>query len=218
MTTAEFSDVGRSDEKWSCPSCSKPNNSSSIIYHVPEINTTQDNAIINVSLHPSRLDSVSEQSSLSSSSLSTSTNSIETNIQVMSPLRNTTPIMSSSPIHSTTRNVTINQRKSLRILVINFRSLRKKGKLLEALVETTNPDIVKGTATWLDPNIKSSEIFPVYQHFDIARRDRPSGPHDGVIIIAKNELQLGDVSLSKNLQMISGTIKLEGRKEKVLVT
>ena len=185
MTTAEFSDVGRSDEKWSCPSCSKPNNSSSIIYHVPDTNTTQDNAIINVSLHPSRLDSVFEQSSLSSSSLSTSTNSIETNIQVMSPLRNTTPIMTSSPIHSATRNVKINQRKSLRILVINFRSLRKKGKLLEALVETTNPDMIMGTETWLDPNIKLSEVFPEYQHFDIARRDRPSDPHGGVIIIAK---------------------------------
>ena len=217
MKTAEFSDVGRSDEKWSRPSCSKPNNSSSISYHVPDTNTTKDNPIINVSLHPSRLDSVSEQSSLSSSSLSTSTNSIETNIQVMSPLRNTTPIMTSSPIHNTTRNVKSKQRKSLRILVINFRSLRKKGKLLEALVETTNADIIMGIETWLDPNIKSSEIFPEYQHFDIARRDRPSGPHGGVIIIAK-KLHLGDVSLSKNLEMISGTIKLEGRKKMVLVT
>ena len=69
--------------------------------------------------------------------------------------------------------------------MINFRSLRKKGKLLEALVETTNPDIIMGTETWLDPNIKLSEIFPEYQHFDIARRDRPSDPHGGVIIIAK---------------------------------
>ena len=55
-----------------------------------------------------------------------------------------------------------------------------------------------GTETWLDPNIKSSEIFPEYQHFDIARRDRPSGPHGGVIIIAKKELHLGDVRFSKN--------------------
>jgi hypothetical protein len=98
--------------------------------------------------------------------------------------------------------------------MINFRSLRKKGKLLEALIETTNPDMIMGTKTWLDPNIKSSE----YQHFDIARRDRPSDPHGGVIIIAKKGLHLRDVSLSKNLEMISGTIKLEGRKKMVLVT
>ena len=75
-----------------------------------------------------------------------------------------------------------------------------------------------GTETWFDPNIKSSEILPEYQHFDIARRNRPSDPHGGVIIIAKKELHLGDVSLSKNLEMISGTIKLEGRKKMVLVT
>jgi hypothetical protein len=48
--------------------------------------------------------------------------------------------------------------------------------------------------------------------------NRPSDPHGGVIIIAKKELHLGDVSLSKNLEMISGTIKLEGRKKMVLVT
>ena len=75
-----------------------------------------------------------------------------------------------------------------------------------------------GTETWLDPNIKSSEIFPEYQPFDIARRDRPSDPHGGVIIIAKKGLHLRDVSLSKNLEMISGTIKLEDRKKMVLVT
>ena len=75
-----------------------------------------------------------------------------------------------------------------------------------------------GTETWLDPNIKSSEIFSEYQHFNIARRDRPSDPHGGVIIIAKKELQHGDVNISKNLEMISGTIKLEGRKKMVLVT
>jgi hypothetical protein len=39
-----------------------------------------------------------------------------------------------------------------------------------------NPDIIMGTETWFDPNIKSSEILPEYQHFDIARRNRPSKP------------------------------------------
>jgi hypothetical protein len=81
-----------------------------------------------------------------------------------------------------------------------------------------NPDIIMGTETWFDPNIKSSEILPEYQHFDIARRNRPSDPHGGVIIIAKKGLHLRDASLSKNLEMISGTIKLEGRKKMVLVT
>jgi hypothetical protein len=36
MKTGEFNNIGNSDEKWTCPSCSKQNNSSSIVYHVPE--------------------------------------------------------------------------------------------------------------------------------------------------------------------------------------
>jgi hypothetical protein len=36
-------------------------------------------------------------------------------------------------------------KKHLRILNINFQSLKKKGKLLEAIIETTEPDIIIGT-------------------------------------------------------------------------
>ena len=67
------------------------------------------------------------------------------------------------------------------ILNINFQSLRKKGNLLEALIESSKPDIILGTETWLDSSIKSSEILPPYLNYDIERRDRPSDPHGGVL-------------------------------------
>ena len=59
MTTDEFNNIGNSDEKWTCPSCSKQNNSSSIVYHVPE---NPQESTINLSIHPSRLDSLSGMS------------------------------------------------------------------------------------------------------------------------------------------------------------
>ena len=37
--------------------------------------------------------------------------------------------------------------KGLRMLNINFQSLRKKGKLLEAIIEDSDPDIIIGTET-----------------------------------------------------------------------
>jgi hypothetical protein len=40
-------------------------------------------------------------------------------------------------------------KKQARILNINFQSLRKKGKLLETIIEYTDPDIIIGTETWL---------------------------------------------------------------------
>ena len=62
--------------------------------------------------------------------------------------------------------------KSLRMLNINFQSLRKKGKLLEAIIEDSDPDIIIGTETWLDSTIRSAEIIPFVLGYDIQRRDR----------------------------------------------
>ena len=83
---------------------------------------------------------------------------------------------------------------------INFQSLKKKGKLLEAIIETTEPDIIIGTYTWLDSNIKSSEIIPDYFQYNTERRDRPKDPHEGVIIAAKQSLQLGNITKGKDIQ------------------
>ena len=83
---------------------------------------------------------------------------------------------------------------------INFQSLKKKGKLLEAIIETTEPDIIIGTYTWLDSNIKSSEIIPDYFQYNTERRDRPKDPHGGVIIAAKQSLQLGNITKGKDIQ------------------
>lgn len=215
MTTEEFDKLGNSEATWSCPSCAKPNNSSTILYHVPDstTNNMNNNASVNLSTQPSRLDSISDASipSTSGSSLGSHSSSI-----MFSPTSIAgSPIMTSSPKPNNATNTpaqTKRTRKSLRILNINFQSLRKKGKLLESILETTDADIVLGTETWLDTNIKSSEIFPPYLNLDVERRDRPSDPHGGVLIAAKRELQLGNIIKSDSLELISGTIKLEGQK------
>ena len=35
MSTTEFSNLVKSEETWTCPSCSKPNNSTTNIYFIP---------------------------------------------------------------------------------------------------------------------------------------------------------------------------------------
>ena len=93
-------------------------------------------------------------------------------------------------------------KKQARILNINFQSLRKKGKLLETIIES-----------WLDPTFRSSEIFPDYYLYDIECRDRSKDPHGGVLIAVKKQLQLGNITKSKDIELITGSVSLEGKKK-----
>ena len=208
MSTTLFNDLNNTDSPWTCPSCSKPNISTSRIYLVPTAPTTStNNPSINLSTHPSLIDSIDEISIPSTSQSCITSPSYNNTSSFQSA---GTPIMTSSP---KSQRPTPEKRKFLRILNINFQSLSKKGKLLEVLIDSTDPDIILGTETWLDSNIKSSEIIPEEMKYDIERRDRPTDPHGGVLIAAKQQLQLGNIIKSKDIELISGTINLEGNKK-----
>jgi hypothetical protein len=49
-----------------------------------------------------------------------------------------------------------------RILVVNCQSIKNKKQELENLVETSKPDIMIGTESWLSNDIQSTELFPSY--------------------------------------------------------
>jgi hypothetical protein len=46
------------------------------------------------------------------------------------------------------------------VLVVNCQSIKNKKQELENLVETSKPDIMIGTESWLSNDIQSTEIFP----------------------------------------------------------
>ena len=203
MSTTEFSKLGNSEETWTCPSCLKPNNSSTILYTVL-CNGDSKHSSVNISTNPLLVDSISEASIPSTSG--SSINSPSFNATSFS---SDAPIMTSSPKPTKAKPT---HKKQVRILNINFQSLRKKGKLLETIIESSDPDIIIGTETWLDPTFRSSEIFPDYL-YDIERRDRPKDPHGGVLIAAKKQLQLGNITKSKDIELITGSVSLEGKKK-----
>jgi hypothetical protein len=58
----------------------------------------------------------------------------------------------------------------LRILNVNFQSIKTKQHLLENMIRSTYPDIIFGTETWIDNGIKDSQIF--LRGYTIFRNDR----------------------------------------------
>ncbi|KAL8610333.1 hypothetical protein ACOMHN_041147 [Nucella lapillus] len=143
--------------------------------------------------------------------------------------------MTSSPKHKHNTSPKTGRGMNLRILNINFQSAKKKGKHLEALIDSTDPDIIIGTETWLDDEVSSAEVIPNHLGYDVHRRDRPKvpnqkpskprkndrrrrrrrrcGAYGGVFIAAKKELQLCEIEISKNIELISGALRLQNEKK-----
>ena len=97
--------------------------------------------------------------------------------------------------------------KNLRVLNINFQSLRRKGNLLKIVIDDVDRGIIIGTETLLDNSIASSKIFPSSLEYEIHRRDRPGDPHGGVLIAAKEFLHFGEVKT-----LLSAPVKVDKPK------
>ena len=76
-----------------------------------------------------------------------------------------------------------NTKKKIRVLLINFQSLKNKAADLEALIDLYSPDIIQGTETWLSSAIQTSEVIP--ECYTTYRKDRTTDSHGGVLF-AKN--------------------------------
>ena len=201
MLTAEYEQLAETSLPWYCPDWGTANHSS-VLYFIPILDNSQHISYSSVS-EDSVSPSTPSQSSHSFSNLSdTSLSSVGS------------PDAASSPKISNTSKG--KARRSLRILVTNFQSVCKKGKNIDVLVETTQPDIILGTETWLSDDIPSSYFFDQSLGFTVHRNDRESDPHGGVQIAVKNDLELMNVEKSKELEMISGILKVTKTKKMLL--
>ena len=209
----------QSQVPWYCWNCGLPNFSSEIFSSVPA-----------ESIHPSLLD-ISRASSLSSKHSSQhqdlSDSQLNAHLTFDSPH---TPPLFSTPAHSlsppsfssspkstgsspksdfASGATPVKLDKSLRSLTVNFQSIRNKKAELLNLIQSSNPDIIFGTETWLKPSEFSSEFFP--QNYVVYRKDRPDG-YGGCLLAIKSDYISHEIPHSTNAEAVYVRVQTDGRE------
>ena len=122
------------------------------------------------------------------------------------------PQISSSPLP---KRKSTKSRNSLRILNINVQHVKRR-QLLEALIISTDPDMIICTETWLNRQIATPEFLANELDYDVYRRDRTTDSHGGVLLAANKELTSSNIQNAEDIEFLSDTIKLKDQKQVVI--
>ena len=83
---------------------------------------------------------------------------------------------------------TIHAPQKLKNLNVNFQSVVNKVADLHCLIDTERPDVIIGTESWLSPDIRDSEIFPLGYTPYRADRDTETTRSGGVFVLVSDTL------------------------------
>ena len=101
----------------------------------------------------------------------------------------------------------------MKVLVVNFQSAKNKKEEIGNMIDSTNPDVILGSESWLNKNIASAELFP--PTYDVYRKDRSDG-YGGVLIAIKKMFIAEQISYNGNCEAIFIKLLLDGRKTLII--
>lgn len=105
----------------------------------------------------------------------------------------------------------------MRVLVVNFQSMRAKRTSFWLLLEEIDPDIIIGSETWLYPAVYEREILPAGYHV-ISRRDRTQDRHGGVIIASKESIIGTDLNISTSAEFTAASFICRGKDPLIIAS
>ncbi|KAK3096098.1 hypothetical protein FSP39_023212 [Pinctada imbricata] len=123
------------------------------------------------------------------------------------------PLHASSPIRSKAKHKEPPKQR-FRILSLNIQSVRSKMSTFANIVDSSNPDIIVGTETWLRPEIHDAEFTPP-GYMVKARRDRHDG-YGGVFIMTNVNLPCEEIQISTTSEVVAISVK-RGNKAPLIV-
>ena len=138
--------------------------------------------------------------------------SLSSNISCIGP-----PLSQSSPTVKSGHRAQFRPitKRRLRVISVNFQSMKAKRESFWSLLEEANPDIILASETWLHPGIHDCEVLPDNYRF-IARGDRPNDPHGGVAIIAHRELEGVQVNLPTDSEFVAASFTCKHSKKPLI--
>ena len=105
---------------------------------------------------------------------------------------------------------------NMKVIIINFRSFKNKREEVNNIIDQSDPSVIIGTETWLNPSINSCEYFP--PNYEVIRKDRKDG-YGGVLLAVKKDFVIDQMEittvveavfvklqLGKNLPLIIGSL------------
>ena len=125
------------------------------------------------------------------------------------------PLLTSSPSTMPTSKTT-SHTGNLRVLNINFQSIKNKKEELCNIIDSSDPSVIIGTETWLNPNIHSHEIPPPPPNYEVLRKDRKDG-YGGVLLAVKKDFIIDNITYPPEYDCEAVFAKLSFGQSKSLI-
>jgi hypothetical protein len=128
-----------------------------------------------------------------------------------------TPLATSSPVTGKKVNKTpFIKKKPLKILNVNCQSVIPKKGEFQNLVDSTNPDIVVATETWLEDGVhldgEIGEVNKFSSQYKIYRRDRKDGYGGVFVAVSRNIISARADELETDAEIVWVRINIKGSK------